>query len=451
MRTFYVLYIFSLLVVNKLNAQESSGLIFGNHNGIVSTQINPTNILRSTHKWQLQIGGAAGFFQTNYGYVSSTNALELLNNRDALYIPEQNIDDPIQDFAVLFKHENNLSYGDLELDILGPGFLYKYDESLSVGVSFALRSNASVQKIPSVFNYHTVADLVLDSIYQMNPFNGSAGIWAEYNVHASKTIGKNAYGITASYLRNYGSAYLNNVSGFNISESGAEVIEAQTSGTMEFAVSDKESARQSIGSGLSFDIGWTSTMENGNTIGLSILDLGFMKSNGTAYIVRIDQESNIAVEDYENIESIDELIQQLETDMIPVESSSGFTTYLATALSAQYGHGITENFSAQFAWTHPLHFSKSQLRRPASLYGSFLYDKKHVAASLPLRLYDYKKLNVGLAVRLGYLTLGSDHIFGLLGSNEQFQGADFYVNLNMYPFWDRDDKAKSASDVKCFY
>jgi len=73
---------------------------------------------------------------------------------------------------------------------------------------------------------------------------------------------------------------------------------------------------------------------------------------------------------------------------------------------------------------------------------------------VPLALVNDSKFNWGLAVRLAFITIGTDNFQSLVGKKE-FNGTDFYASIKINPFTlgankgSKSNKAKSRSNISC--
>jgi hypothetical protein len=62
------------------------------------------------------------------------------------------------------------------------------------------------------------------------------------------------------------------------------------------------------------------------------------------------------------------------------------------------------------------------------------FEKRWFEAGASLSLTEDKWFGVGTYVRLGLLTIGSDHINALIFGQPKFRGADVYMSLKIMPF-----------------
>ena len=70
------------------------------------------------------------------------------------------------------------------------------------------------------------------------------------------------------------------------------------------------------------------------------------------------------------------------------------------------------------------------------------YESKWFMFSLPISIYEYESVRVGTAMRIGFLTVGSDHLLSLFGKSD-FRGSSFYAALKIIPFGKRGQSKSS--------
>jgi len=244
-------------------------------------------------------------------------------------------------------------------------------------------------------------------------------------------------------LKNKHSAFVDNNLSSDVFRSTDNIINALTLGSIEFGGLINQTIGSSFGSGFSIDLGVT--LENlfpfVADVGVSLLDFGYLKNNSTQYQLNFNELQRINPADYENISNTEQLLSQLDTDFVELDSTLGFVTYLPTALSFQIVRPINDRMSIEASLTQGIMFSDRQLKRPNSMTASFVYERRNFSAFVPITIYDYSSLRVGAAIRFWYLTIGTDHLTSVFSNQNDFDGTDVYVNLKFYPFSKRDSKA----------
>lgn len=82
----------------------------------------------------------------------------------------------------------------------------------------------------------------------------------------------------------------------------------------------------------------------------------------------------------------------------------------------------------------------SQLAKFLSFFVSFLilvvtprFESRWWGASLPLSILNYEQVRIGLAARLAFLTIGTDHLLSFVGQ-KKLSGTDFYLSLKINAF-----------------
>lgn len=459
--TKYLALIVFVLFLSATTAQEKTGLTLGKHNGITATHINPALSLRSENKWQLTLGGGHLFADTNYGYITNTNPLDLARNQNEVYIPESDGDRgtiPGERTAV-FKASGK-SYVDARAEVIGPGFLWKLNETTSVGLSTRMRAMASSFDIPEVVNYNTANNLAPDSIYVLEQGRGSGMVWAEIGLHYAQQLDEQyQIGGTVKYLRSYASAYGKNEFAFDFEEFDNENLDIITDGSFSLGYPASEEGLAASGNGLGIDMGISAmdVLGAGSLVGFSILDLGIVKTNAPSRTYGFDSSFELDGSRYNSTTELDVLRTQLDMDFIVVDSSATYTMLLPTALSAQVVYPISKQLTVEGAWTQRVVPTKSgrAIARGNSISVAGVYERKHFSAFLPVTLYGYSDLRFGAAVRLGPLTIGSDHIMSLIGKRN-FNGTDLYALLQVYPFGlgmtkGQNRQGKGKGNVSCYW
>lgn len=445
----------SVLFSSSLISQEKAGLVLGQYNGLNALSLNPSFAFNSSNAWDLQLGGAHAFANTNYAHITNASLLKLIRNGSEVFIPESSNDIvPADSDMVMTFNQNGATHAEVKGDILGPGLMIPIGEKIKVGVSTKARALASGYGIPAVFNYDSARNLTLDSIYTMPSAGGGAMAWAELNLHYAQKLENNiSIGASLKLLKSYGSAFAQNTMDFDFQAFEDDEIAILTNGTFKIAYPADENSLSASGYGLGIDIGMTfkEVMGSNVQLGVSIIDLGYVNNNGYLEEYSFDTSLNLDEELYRNIETLEELRSQLEQDMVTTSRVERYYMQLPTALAVQYSAAIAQHFSVEGYWVQRIVYAPNSVStyRPNSLNISAVYDRKHFSAMLPITLTNYSDMRVGAAFRLGFLTIGSDKVLSLFGSRD-FTGTDIYANVQVYPFklWDKKNK---GGKVQCYF
>ena len=446
----FVTLVILFIVDTTSFAQEHIGLSYGQYNGITATSINPTFLIHADNKWEIQLAGAHTFFDTNYGYIKNTSFFNLARNGELVNVPDVAYDDvsDAQDLDVVFNSQYIKTYFDGKLNVLGPGGYYRFNNDIVFGISSKVRSALTSYDIPSSLNYYNAKDLPGDNVFELNEFQVNALVWTEYGIHYAQKL-SNVLGVGASIK--LASAYTslsfdNNVNIDYIERADTLSALDKGQGRLAFPVHEGDQP-DVIGGGLSFDFGLNYKNEDGSYLGFSIIDLGWVNITGKDYLVDFEEGQSIIYDDYKGIKEVDQQISRMIRDGFQIDSSSSFTMILPTAISLQYQKSLTNKIGIQGHWMQHLKLSDLQLRHTNSTTVSATYDTKHFSAFLPITMFNYSHIRFGAAIRVGFLTIGSDRILNLIGKRDQFSGSDFYINLKYYPF----NVSKGDSEkVNCF-
>lgn len=206
------------------------------------------------------------------------------------------------------------------------------------------------------------------------------------------------------------------------------------------------------GYGLGFDIGVTYTRKKDTDIpkkvkvscaypitpykwrvGLSILDIGAIKFNNNAVNNKFASSKDVIIDfsTFNNINTFGKLVDTLSVifdDDKTQSSAEAITIGLPTALSLQFDYNFGNNLYVNVLWVHPLRLMTHSVCRAASVVLEPRYETTFFEVSLPVTLYNYEKIFIGLSVRAAFVTVGTQNLLNLVGIGDAY-GADFYVSL----------------------
>ena len=170
-------------------------------------------------------------------------------------------------------------------------------------------------------------------------------------------------------------------------------------------------------------------------VSASLTDVGMIRYTNPAYVTQYDQLSGtnrlLVHRSFMGVQNADAFFGRVE-DILGAnrpERQTAFRSVLPTALNLSVDYKINENLYVNGTWVQPLLSpAATGLYRPAVVAITPRYELPQAEVSLPVSWQgNYANLCVGLAVRLGPLVLGTDHLPGLLTLGKP-RGANVYLS-----------------------
>jgi len=435
----FLIFMLCFFFCQQAVGQERAGLAYGQYSGINAASLNPAYSLNYEHNWNLQLWGGHFFGETDYATITNSNFFSLLTaSADDILVRtfRDEVVDRAYPMEVLFN-EVGSTFIDIKAEALGPAFMMNLHNGLVVGVSTRGRALGASYGIPAQLNYYTSSIIEADETYQIEKAHGASAGFIELDLHASKRMSRylNA-GATLKLMRGYEAFWASNNIDFTFTEFNEDNVDFLSDG--DFTISHSEPIEGTIegkGFGLGMDLGVTlgGLWGKGTQLGVSLLDVGYIRYNGVSRDYGFNPDQVLIINAYTNLTTVPEVDSLLSVDFTVTDSSNHFIVQLPTALSIQYQQKLTNKISVAGHWTQRVNVFKNQIARSNSINVTGVYDSKHLSAFLPVTLYNYHSLRIGAAVRLGILTVGTDHLMSMFGESE-LSGADFYMNIQLYPF-----------------
>ena len=449
-----------LLLFSAFNlfAQEQLGLRTGAYSGINATLLNPAATAGMPVNWDINLVEAATYAHTNYAFIQNGGLLAFWKARDSLIVDApQNIDGslPANTFLGDFNTNKQKKYVGLLSSITGPSFFFRLPDGTSLGFTSRLRFMAGAYGLPSVLDYYTFDAKPFYENFIVKPFHSSLMAWNEWSLllgHSWETYyGFFGFGISGKRLQAYEAAYFSNLSpttiaklpGDSLTSLSADLTYGLT--TTAFGSGDYHPKQTGTGWGLDLGIQWT--IEGQYELydwkfGVALLDLGRVQfsQNSQAHRVQIKGKTLLIDKDtlanFQRTEFLETTIRGFSEQVFQDRNASlvnrGFEMWLPAALSLQAEVCLYDGFfiQAQLVQRLPLH--------PAVVRGNLLaltprYEQKYWGIWLPLSLYNYKELQLGLALKAGPLTLGTERLASLF-STKRWDGLDLYAAFKVPPF-----------------
>ncbi len=438
----------------QISAQEELGLKQERFLGLNGIFINPAACPFSYLNWDVNVASFGIFGNTNYGYITETNALDILRNLDQIEIifDPTRLQEGVNSRSLVFSEDRSTKYGSFNSSVQGPSFYTKFKERFTIGFFNEVNTVVESQSIPSELDAYKIWANSDNVEYYIDQAQVNALVWAEIGLHLGMRyepmfdfVDDNSLGINVKYLAGFEgiSGQLNEAQGYySVGDSllGSTVGQA----TLNYTNSNTHGGdiEASVnGGGFAFDVGY-SAMIGDDMLGISLMDVGYIRFNQNAQSIRysLNDLSLVDRNFYEPLEVADDVVAQLNNDL-ENEIEDNFVVYLPLALSLQYDKRLNENLYVNGTLIQQVALTQNTLRRDNLIAVSPRYESKWFSAAMPLSLYNCRKVHVGLSGRIAFLTLGTENLFSFLGKQD-FQGSDFYLGVRIFPFfkWNRKEK-----------
>ncbi len=455
--------VLSLWVVSGARAQEQVGLRFDRYSPLAASTLNPA---RAAHayplRWELRLGAAQLFAANDYFHLRPASTLALWQARQDLRIyalPDIGDENKLPEGAFLldFFQKTRPFQGRLSAAVAGPGLWLRLGERHTLGVTVAARAWIQAWRVPAQLGYYTFDRNPVGTSIPLTPFEATAQSWREWAVQYSfsweGSHGDHALGLQLKWLRGYESAWFDLPQPIDLVRLLGDTVQAPAAATVSGGYTEalwngpEAMFQRPNGQGLAFDLGYTQTLAGRGDPwaiqwGISLLDIGAIRYEGEVawHRVRLDSVRYYARGNYASINSVDDipgLIQQFsyETmgDSMASYQGNTYRLWLPAALSTQADVAITSWAYVGAAAVLPLPFGKTGSRRNALLTLIPRLEHRWASLSTPVVWYNWQELRVGLAARLGFVTIGTDHL-GSWIRQRTYTGTDLYLSISLTPF-----------------
>ncbi|MFK7933987.1 MAG: DUF5723 family protein [Saprospiraceae bacterium] len=455
------LYLLILLFVTQSGiTQEQLGLKLDNFGGVNTILLNPAQGVFSPFSWDVNLVGADVFVENDYAFFENTYLPEVLRQleNEIEVRPEIGNESEIDPNALIvdFYRENKKRFLAVATNVTGPSALVQLPKQQSVGILTRARFATYAQQIPASFNYYNWDELPNAEEINITPMQLTAMAWNEVGIHYSKAFetynGKVAIGTNVKFLQGYESVYVAAVSSFRIQRLPNDSLSASrlslAYGFTNENITANEFNLQRNGIGFGVDLGVSFTIEEYADsyrwrIGASLQDIGQINFNRNAesYVLQADSLVEVvssAYEQFDNIDQLDDAITFFNQDVLGDTlvnniMRSSFKVGLPAAFSLQVDYAINENFYLNTTYVQRISGASAALQRGNLLAFTPRFEHRWFSASVPVATYNWQDFRIGLALRMAFLTIGSDNLGSIIGRSD-FTGTDLYLALKINPF-----------------
>lgn len=439
-------------------AQEQLGVRLDAYSGMQAAQLNPSHSANLPLQWNLHLAGVGLSVDNSYVYAKNTNLLQMLANTDKIkLLTEYKNTPPPSDVIIIDFYKNyRKAFGNFELKINGPAIAF-HRENHSGGLFYNVRAQLQAPRIPNGLNYYDVELLPYRELIKIPPASVRAMVWdeigANYAYNFEINSGRIQIGANLKYLRGYEAFFAGSWNTLQLTRNSKDsVILGVPDASVGFTTGNLDNIKnetykpQRQGNGIGMDLGATWLVsEYGDDnyqwrFGVALLDIGKIKFSPQAeyhYANEIHATGVLTRDDFKGIKTPIEAIRKYSKI---VAGDSLETLY---AKEFKIGLPMTLSLTAEYQFLPRAYvsaiFQQRIIQQDQALYrGNMLavaarYQHRWFSTTVPVSLYNYQHLRLGVAARLGYLTLGTERLGSFFGK-KNLTGTDFYMALAFNPF-----------------
>ena len=466
-------------------AQSAAGWRFQQWAGINSTFVNPALPGLFPKNWDINLLDIQSTIGNNYAFFEDAKISDLIPENQNPYTldlrPDLDSDTKIgnNDLVMDFYTRDKPYYAETTLDAMGPSFRVQFGRH-GLGAMTRLRSwlQARIPTDAGWYNNQQTRGLttVEKSYIQLMA-------WQEWGIHYDFSLLQSdaerlVLGMNARWLNGYEAVSLYNDKSFKAREvspyfysiTPTTVQLSYTTGNLaQFQEGyNPEFQAKPQGRGAAFDLGlvYQNTVSDwGWQAGISLNELGAISFAANAETHRYVSRDTLQIDfaDYDQWtsgESIRDYARDLSTQVFqdPLTSLESQSLTMGMPVHVLLHGGVTNaqyGVSLLGSWQQGIRVSPRQLQTHNTLTLIPAWEKKWLAAALPLAWRQGQKPQLGGTVRLAFLTLGTDTLGAWL-RRSKLSEAQAFAAIKISTWWESRERAgKSKSQgrnkgVKCY-
>lgn len=466
-------------------AQEQLGLRLENYSGATSLALNPASVAASYPlAWDLNLASAGIFASNNILYYENTGLIKafLVGDRIAANAALELGGHPNPNLYYNFFNDNKSKYVFASSRIDLPSFVMNFESGHSLGFVSALRILAGSPQMPALANYYLIKEAVQGQTLGVDPFQIGGMSWAEvglnYAYRANLENGDGlAFGLTVKYLMPNQGISVNNYTTTRFGMPAAGTIRIDTTNVDVAFINGSNNNSTIKGNGFGVDLGamWVSKPDDeGNyewKLGISLLDIGSanFKENAETHRVKNSLSFTMTQADLAGLaanNATTEIFRRVSERTLGnsngTQTGTAFSMALPTAMCLQGEYRLVgiadDNFYVGGILVQRLVGSDGRaVTRPNIVAATPRWETRWFSVMMPLSVLEWRKFNVGLSARIGFLVLGSDNLLSLF-PQKALESGDFYIGFRLNPFnkgrWNSRDGGSGmrgrSKRVNCF-
>ncbi len=485
---FFVIFLQTFL--QSVQAQEMLGLRSSNYAGLQGLGINPSSMIDSRLKWDINMVTVGLSFENDY-----------------LFIPKKNLKffgigkivDQVEKKAYLddFDRTDNNLY--LSTAIMGPSLMFPVTRRHSFALTNQLRTAISCNGLSPEAAKYAYEDFGFDPLHFINTFSlydvsgaeFNMMAWEEYALSYATLIHESPKaalkgGLSLKLLQGIGAGFVEDVRGdFNVLNDQDMLFSplSLNYGRTNYNTFQNINGFADLinGYGFAWDLGFTYEwrrdpsltyyemdgekqvdMEKNKydvKLGISALDIGSILYNRNANTFNLTSDSAFYprwdVDEFASNWDFDQSMSEIfYGDRNASLRSNHFRMRLPGAISIQADFRLNDKFYINTTVIQSLRNKVRGVDRTSMYSITPRFETMWFEVATPISFIDYeaKTIRAGLALYLGAFWIGSDKIGSLFGLSDMY-GADIYASLKYSIPWsnprDRDKDKVSDKKDKC--
>ena len=455
-------------------AQEPVTFSNDRFSGISSVGFSPTQPYFNENPWDANLFAVDVFVQNNYVYISQQSVLGLTKGEVKTASIKNGISGENTPNVMDFFNENKGTYH-FSADVLGPSVSFSTkinQKKYTFGIFTRQRIQGSAIDLDNYLNFNNQG-IDPPENYQIKPLKTNLMNWGEIGINASSEIFPYSeyqwiLGVNLKYELGFDAVNVDSKDFATLTatqESEDAPIKTQVSNynieasyATSYDFNQKKYDFSPKGKGLGIDIGLAFVNQNKYEdtydfkMSFNILDIGYLNFDGEKHLLNGTSFDFDSLEN-DKIENPQHFFHFVSEKIYGDENASlvgnSFTIGLPTSFHFNASKKIRENHFLNFDFVQRTPVFENSLKRSNITNISYTIQKRAFGIGVSTSLYEYKNLQFGGYIRVGPLILGSENAFPFVFKHPKLHGADFYIGLKLYPFWDDDLARRRRSKCDC--
>lgn len=468
-KQFFLSLLLGALAVG-LSAQEQLGIRLDNFSGINATLLNPAGHAATPFSWDVNLLEGAQFISNNYAYLSPFKLGDFFNGTEELefyFGPDLTAEKPLPPGGrkVDFFTNNRPRYAHINTSVLGPSFYVRLGQQHTLGLLTRVRAAGTTQGLTPNLAYYQYDSQPFFEAFNVSDFKMAMMAWNEIGLHYALQVpqanNNMTLGITLKANQGYEAIYLHNAQPFQLTKLPGDSLSGSpinfsfgfTDGNLN--AEDYQLTKNGAGWGLDIGVVFTDGDEDGYNWkwGAALLDIGQIKFNNNAQQHKVKTPGAITIgtdvyHAFDEANDLDDVIhvfsEQTLQDSFASLAGNEFAVWLPSALSLQLDRRITPIAYINATLVQGFSLGEAAIHRGSLLAVTPRIEHRWFSASLPVSLYQWQHLRLGLALRLAFFTIGTEHLGSIIRKSD-FYGTDVYAAIKVNPFSFGGGKNRSRS------